>query len=314
LKHLRTPQENAFVRIDTGVREGDQVSIHYDPMIAKLIVWDNDRAGAVRRLANALSGYQVVGVTTNLEFLASLVRHPAFGAGDLDTGFIERHRDALFPENVPASDHILALACLDVLLRRSAEAEQAAALSEDKWSPWHQTNGWQMNLDNHHVIEFRDNDTSISITAHYRPGSYLLDLPGGSLTVRGCLDENGDLLADLNGLRCKATVVRHLDDLVIVAQGRSHRLTLHDPLAHVGEQEDAGGRLTAPMPGKIVAVLVEQGAIIVKGTPLVIMEAMKMEHTIAAPRDGLVEEIYFAAGAVVNEGAELLSFAAEDSK
>ncbi|BCS52767.1 acetyl/propionyl/methylcrotonyl-CoA carboxylase subunit alpha [Geobacter sp. SVR] len=311
LGHLRTPQENAHVRIDTGVRAGDEVSIHYDPMIAKLIVWDTDRTGALRRLATALAEYQVVGVTTNVAFLATLAGHPAFAAGDLDTGFIERHRTALFPRISPATDQVLALACLDVLLRRTREAQQAAAASPDPWSPWHLTSGWRMNVDNHHVLVFRDNGTDISIIAHYRPSGYLLELPGGEQMASGSLDHNGDILADLNGARCRATVVRHNDDLVIVIQGRSHRLTLHDPLAHVGEQEDQGGRLTAPMPGKIVAVLVEPGARVAKGTPLVILEAMKMEHTIAAPRDGLVSEIHFSVGAVVNEGAELLAFAAD---
>ncbi len=314
LKHLRTPLENTHVRIDTGVRAGDEVSIHYDPMIAKLIVWDTDRSGALRRLAAALGDYQVVGVTTNIEFLASLASHPAFAAADLDTGFIERHRTVLFPETRPASDQQLALASLYVLLKRSREAQQAALLSIDPWSPWHQTNGWRMNGDNHHQLLFRDADLDLSITAHYRPDGYLLELPGGSLKVRGTLDDNGDLLADLDGSRCKATVVRHGEDLVIVIQGRSHRLTLFDPLAHVNEQEVAGGRLTAPMPGKIVAVLVAPGEQIVKGTPLMIMEAMKMEHTIAAPRDGVVESIHFSVGSVVSEGAELLAFAIEEAE
>jgi len=314
LKHLRMPAENTHVRIDTGVRAGDEVSIHYDPMIAKLIVWDTDRSGALRRLAAALAEYQVVGVTTNIEFLASLARHPAFANADLDTGFIEQHRTVLFPETRPATDQVLALASLYVLLKRSQEAAQAAALSADPWSPWHQTGGWRMNVDNHHQLLFRDDDADLSITAHYRADGYLLELPGGDLKVRGSLEENGDLLADLNGSRCKATVVCHGDDLVIIIQGHSHRLTLHDPLAHAGEQEVVGGRLTAPMPGKIVAVLVEVGVRIAKGTPLMIMEAMKMEHTIAAPRDGLVASINYSVGSVVNEGAELLEFAVDEEQ
>jgi 3-methylcrotonyl-CoA carboxylase alpha subunit len=313
LTHLRTPLESAHVRIDSGVRQGDGVSIHYDPMIAKLIVWDATRAGALRRLRSALAEYQVVGVTTNVEFLAAVAAHPAFAAGDLDTGFIERHRAVLFPETTPASDQVLALACLDVLLRRSAEAEQAAAASCDRWSPWHLTTGWQMNGDNHHLLTFRDGESAVRVTAHYRPAGYLLELPGGELQVRGKLSDDGDLLADLGGARIKATVVRHGDELTIVTHGRSNRLTLHDPLAHAGEQEVEGGRLTAPMPGKIVALLVEPGAVVERGTPLVILEAMKMEHTITAPREGVVAEIHFAVGAVVDEGVELLAFAAGEA-
>ncbi|TWJ18300.1 3-methylcrotonoyl-CoA carboxylase, alpha subunit [Geobacter argillaceus] len=311
LTHLRTPQESAHVRIDTGVRQGDGVSIHYDPMIAKLIVWDATRAGALRRLRAALAEYQVVGVTTNIGFLAAVASHPAFAAGDLDTGFIERHRAALFPEAVPATDQVLALACLDVLLCRAAEAERAAAGSGDRWSPWHLTTGWQMNSDSHQVLTFGDNESAVCVTAHYRPSGYLLDLPGGQLLARGRLDGD-DLLADLGGARIRATVVRHGCDLTIVTHGGSHRLTLHDPLAHAGEEEVEGGRLTAPMPGKIVALLVEPGTRVERGAPLVILEAMKMEHTITAPRDGVVAEIHFAAGAVVNEGAELLAFASDE--
>jgi 3-methylcrotonyl-CoA carboxylase alpha subunit len=253
----------------------------------------------------------VVGVTTNIEFLAAVAAHPAFAAGDLDTGFIERHRAVLIPETAPASDQVLALACLDVLLRRSLEAEKAASASCDRWSPWHLTTGWQMNGDNHHVLTLRDSDSAACVTAHYRADGYLLDLPGGSLLVRGKLDDGGNLLADLGGARVTAAVIRHGNDLTIITNGSSHRLTLHDPLAHAGEQEVEGGRLTAPMPGKIVALLVEPGTVVERGTPLVIMEAMKMEHTISAPRNGVVAEIHFAVGAVVNEGAELLAFAAE---
>jgi 3-methylcrotonyl-CoA carboxylase alpha subunit len=217
----------------------------------------------------------------------------------------------LFPETTAVTDRILALASLQVLLRRSAEAEQMAAASPDRWSPWNLTSGWQMNTDNHHVLTLQDGDSSVCVTAHYRRDGYLLDLPGGQLLVRGRLDDDGTLLADLAGTRISATVVCHGDDLTIITKGCSHRLTLHDPLAHAGEQEVEGGRLTAPMPGKIIALLVQAGATVEKGTPLVIMEAMKMEHTITAPRDGMIGEIHFPVGAVVNEGAELLAFAPE---
>jgi 3-methylcrotonyl-CoA carboxylase alpha subunit len=283
-------------------------------MIAKLIVWDATRAGALRRLRAALADFQVVGVTTNIGFLASVAAHPAFAAGELDTGFIERHRAALFPETPPVSDRVLALATLHVLLRRSDEAEKAAAASSDRWSPWNLTTGWQLNSDNHHVLTLRDGDSAVCVTAHYLADGYLLDLPGGQLQVCGRLDEEGNLLADLGGARITAVVVCHGNDLTVITGGSSHRLTLHDPLAHAGEQEVECGRLTAPMPGKIVALLVQAGAVVERGAPLIILEAMKMEHTITAPRDGVISDIYYAVGAVVNEGAELLAFAADAEK
>ncbi len=315
LRHLRTPSENAHVRIDSGVREGDEVSIHYDPMIAKLVVWDSDRSSAVRRLRQALSEFQVVGVTTNTLFLGSVAAHPAFAAGEIDTGFIERNRSALFPEFAPASDRMLALASLDLMLEMEAEAVQRACSSADRYSPWHQTNGWRLNFDNHHELHFIDGERIVTVVVHYRSGGYMLDLPGGSsMFVRGEKEFGGDILADLGGMRVKATVVRSGNTLTILDQGKSHLLTRHDPGAAGDEDEVAAGRLTAPMPGKVVAIMVETGVRVGRGTPLLIMEAMKMEHTINAPCDGAVAEYHFEVGAVVNEGAELLDFTAEADK
>jgi 3-methylcrotonyl-CoA carboxylase alpha subunit len=314
LRHMRTPQENANVRIDSGVRQGDEVSIHYDPMIAKLVVWDSDRISAIRRLRQALAEFQVVGVTTNTLFLGSVAAHPAFIAGEIDTSFIERHRTALFPEVAPASGRILALASLDLMLEQEVEAEQRAHSSVDPYSPWHQSNGWRLNFDNHHELHFIDGEQTVTVVVHYRQGGYILDLPGASLFVRGERSAEGDLLADLGGMRVKATVVRHGNCLTILDQGKSHLLTRHNPSAAGDEDEAAAGRLTAPMPGKVVAIMVEVGARVVRGTPLIIMEAMKMEHTINAPCDGAVAEFHFEVGAVVNEGAELLNFTADVEK
>ena len=314
LRHMRTPQENAHVRIDSGVFQGDEVSIHYDPMLAKLVVWDSDRISAIRRLRQALAEFQVVGVTTNTLFLGSVAAHPAFAAGEVDTSFIERHRSALFPEGSPASDRILALASLDLMLEQEFEAKQRGNSSVDPYSPWHQSNGWRLNFDNHHELHFIDGEQTITVVVHYRQGGYLLDLPGDNLFVRGERSAEGDLLADLGGMRVKATVVRHGISLTILDQGKSHLLTRHNPCAAGDEDEAAAGRLTAPMPGKVVAIMVEVGARVVRGTPLLIMEAMKMEHTINAPCDGAVAEFHFEVGAVVNEGAELLNFTADVEK
>jgi 3-methylcrotonyl-CoA carboxylase alpha subunit len=311
LRHLRTPVESAHVRIDSGVRQGDEVSIHYDPMIAKLIVWDRDRTSAIRRMRTALADFQIAGVTTNTGFLANVVAHPAFAAGEIDTGFIERNRDGLFPEAAPASDRTLALAALELMLTRSADAESRARTSLDPYSPWHQAAGWRLNSDNYHQLHFMDGETVVAVTAHYRPNGYQLDLPGGSMTVRGEHDSTGALLADLDGRRITATVIRNGAALTILDQGKSHQLTIHSLHAVGGQDEAAAGRLTAPMPGKIVALVAVAGVRIERGTPLLIMEAMKMEHTICAPCDGTVAEFHFPVGATVNEGAELLVFTAE---
>jgi 3-methylcrotonyl-CoA carboxylase alpha subunit len=312
LAHLRPPSGSANVRIDTGVRQGDEVSIHYDPMIAKLIVWDTDRAGALRRLRKALSDYHVVGVTTNIGFLERIAAHPAFAEADLDTAFIERHRAELFPDTCQASDRTFALAALDVLLRRAEEAAAAAKESGDPFSPWHGTSGWRLNFDNHHYLHFVDGERTVTVTVHYRPDGWLLELPGGTLDARGKRDAAGDLFADLGGIREKATVVRNGNTLTVMEQGESHILAFHDPYALTGEEEGTVGSLVAPMPGKVVAVLVAQGDKVKRGAPLVILEAMKMEYTVAAPRDGVVSRVNFPVGGSVREGEELLSLDAEE--
>jgi 3-methylcrotonyl-CoA carboxylase alpha subunit len=312
LRHLRTPEENTHVRIDTGVRQADEVSMHYDPMIAKLIVWDTDRTAALRRLRQALADFQVVGVTTNIDFLSAVAAHSAFAEADLDTGFIDKHSGELFPDSDPVSDKVLAMFCLDVLLRRSEEATRAAVASNDPYSPWNLTSGWRPNGDNFHELTFLDGEETVTVTAHYRADGYMLDLPGGPQPVRGEHDAAGDLCADLDGVRLKATVIRHGDDMILMNQGQSHRLTLQDPYALAGEQEEGGGKLTAPMPGKVIAVMTEVGAEVEKGTPLVILEAMKMEHTITAPMDGTIAQINYPVGAQVDDGSELLVFEAAE--
>ncbi len=317
LHHLRFPAESAHVRVDTGVRAGDAVTIHYDPMIAKLIVWDHDRPAALRRLRTALADCEVAGLATNLTFLGSVAAHPAYAEAELDTGFIGRHRAELVPEHRPADDRTLALAALAVLLDRAAEAEAAARGSSDPYSPWHMVNGWRLNDYAHHVLRFRDpvapSAREVAVTAHFRRNGFVFDLPGGALAVRGDRLDTTRIAAGLGGARLEATVVRRGDELTILQSGRAHRLVLHRPLA---EAERAGddGRLTAPMPGKIVAVKVTSGAKVKRGASLLVLEAMKMEHTISAPADGIVAAVRYRVGDQVEEGAALIEFKPEATR
>ncbi len=312
LSHLRLPAEGPHVRIDSGVRQGDEVSVYYDPMLAKLIVWDQDRPAALRRLQTALAACEIAGVTTNIGFLATLAAHPAFAAGEVDTGFIARHHDDLFPGERPASDRTLALAALFVLLRRAAEARATAAASNDPWSPWHRSDGWRMNADNHHSLTFFDGAREVSITAHYRSDGFLFELPGGVLTAKGELEADGSLCVELGGHRCRATVLRRGTELSVLADGRGQVLRLFDAGEQLGEPAGGGGRLTAPMPGKVIAIMVEVGTRVERGTPLLILEAMKMEHTLKAPAAGVVTAIPYPVGEMVSEGAELLTVEVEE--
>lgn len=308
LSRLRLGKTGPHVRIDTGVREGDQVSMHYDPMVAKLIVWDGDRSRALRRLRTALAGCQIAGVNSNTAFLTGVAAHPAFMDGDLDTGFIERHGADLIPEAGGASDRVLALAALDQVLRRAANASRAAQASDDPHSPWAQVNGWVMNDDAHELLKFTDGDEETVVTVHYRPKGYLIDVPGGTIAAQGEIDGEGNLVADMDGARSIAAVVQEGQTITVMSHGSAHRLALHDPL-DVGDMDDASsGAIIAPMFGKIIQVMTKPGDMVEKDMPLVILEAMKMEHTLCAPEDGVVAEVNVEVGEQVDDGAVLVAF------
>ena len=311
IQRLRQPAGNAHVRVDTGVREGDEIGVHYDPMIAKLIVWDVDRDAAVRRMRSALADYQIVGLTTNVAFLMAVVAHRAFAKahqepGLLDTGLIARYRRELLPDAQPASDETLALAVLSELTRIDAQARAEAQAAEDRWSPWSLADGWRPNEDNYHVFAFRDGEREIAVTAHYRSGGYELELPGKTVAARAEPEADGRLVADLGGARLHGTVVRGGRQITVFTAGASHRLELKE--FETVADEEAGGTLTAPMPGSVVEVLVGEGQRVDKGVAMMIIEAMKMEHTIAAPAPGVVAQVLFRKGDQVKEGELLFRF------
>ncbi|HLK49869.1 MAG TPA: acetyl/propionyl/methylcrotonyl-CoA carboxylase subunit alpha [Bryobacteraceae bacterium] len=304
LVHLKAPRQSANVRVDSGVRAGDDISIHYDPMIAKLIVWDVDRITAVQRLQRALAEYEVAGVATNLAFLGRIAAHPAYAAGDLDTGFIPRHAPELLPAAAPASPEVLAAAILRVFADQRREAE-GRATPNDPWSPWNSQGAWRMNGSGYQDLAFRDGESKITLRVYpQRNGDLQTELAG---KVRNIRSSDAELWVD--GIKTQATVVRRGDLLTVIAGGISHELHLIDAFAGGGPEEQSTGSLTAPMPGRITQVLTEPGAEVRRGSALVVLEAMKMEYTITAPADGRIEKIHYGPGDVVNEGAELIGFA-----
>ncbi|MBZ5575009.1 MAG: acetyl/propionyl/methylcrotonyl-CoA carboxylase subunit alpha [Acidobacteriia bacterium] len=307
LLHVRPPLAGEHVRVDTGVRSGDLISIHYDPMIAKLIVWGEDRAAAVQRLRRALADYEIAGVTTNLAFLAQVAAHPAYAAAKVDTGFIPRHAAELSPTALPVSREVLAAAVLSVLADERRSVEERAAASNDPWSPWNQLTAWRMNSAGYLDLAFREGETVIAVRVYpQRDGSFRSDLPGGSATLSAA---DGGVRID--GVKTRATVVRHAGEFTVILDGVNRVLHLVDPLAPKGAEEEATGSLTAPMPGRIIQVLTRAGAEVKRGAGLLILEAMKMEYTITAPTDGVIKEVRYAPGDVVDEGAELIVFTSE---
>jgi 3-methylcrotonyl-CoA carboxylase alpha subunit len=295
------PGTPAAIRIDSGVREGDAISPFYDPMIAKLIVWGSDRDEALAHMTQALSEYQIVGLSTNVAFLKRLVESQPFSQADLDTGLIERHHAALFPSAPPAPLPVLALAAASLL----TSEQSAGAAAND---PWANASGWRMNSTLLRQLDFADEANAYPFIVAYHDTGWSIQ-QGAAASGMTLIERSGQhLVIKLDGAAVRGTVVRAGDMFHVFTGGAHYPLNYNDPLAHAGEAEAEGGRLTAPMPGKIVAVLVEKGKTVEKGEPLLIMEAMKMEHTIAAPANGTVEDLLYAVGDQVTEGAQLLAF------
>jgi 3-methylcrotonyl-CoA carboxylase alpha subunit len=310
LTHLAPPSETLNVRIDTGVEQDDEITPHYDPMIAKLIVWDENRERALARMLQALADYRIVGVTNNVGFLARLVACPSFARADLDTGLIEREHDFLFPDatTVQVPRDAWLLAALAELLRDRNYGRAHAAASGDPHSPWHLRDGWRANGAARREILLRADGCEQRVVAAYRGDGFLLELDGQSSVAAGVLSGQGALRADLDGRRLNVTVVAAGEKRHVFCDGMSFIFAAIDPLFHAGEGGGAEGGLTAPMPGKVIALLAEPGVQVEKGAPLIVLEAMKMEHTLVAPVAGAVKAFCFAVGEQVADGAELLEF------
>ena len=291
LTHLHWPDG---VRIDSGVREGDTVSMHYDPMLAKIIATGADRAEAIGRLYRALSETEVTGVATNRKFLQAIIGHPAFARGEVDTGFIPRHAADLKAKGGNRTV-LTALAALAVLRKAEQENRQVVD-AHDPWSPWGRSPGWRLNRDAYVDVSLDE----AKVRAHYRPDGFVLDLPEGSVRVSG---DCGAARIDDRSLSFRA--VFGANQVTIFALGDEASFALPDPLAMGGKDAEAG-KLVSPMPGAVTKLFVTLGQIVEKGAPLIVIEAMKMEHTITAPKKGKVAKLPFAVGDLVGDAAELL--------
>ena len=311
LVHLVPPAESNHVRIDTGVEQGDEITPHYDPMIAKLIVWDRDREQALARMRQALAQYRVAGVANNVEFLSRLVTTRAFADADLDTALIEREHASLFPEKAAVPDEVWLLATLAELQREARQARKAAAAAPDPDSPWRALDGWRLNGSASRHITLRRGDVLQAVGVEVVPGGHRLALGAQRVFVRGSAGPNGQLHAQLGERRVNATVVITDERRHVFFEGRAWPLSLVDTLHVGGAGEEAEGGLKAPMPGKVIALVAAVGATVEKGAPLLVLEAMKMEHTIHAPKKGVVKSFRYAPGDQVSDGAELVEFEVE---
>ncbi|MDX2480319.1 MAG: acetyl/propionyl/methylcrotonyl-CoA carboxylase subunit alpha [Desulfuromusa sp.] len=310
LTFLQPPEESEHVRVDTGVLQGDEVSVYYDPMIAKLIVWDEDRNKALRRLTKALAEYHISGMTTNIAFLYNLARSEPFKQAEINTGFIEKHIDLVFNKNKLDISQSIALAALYLILKQAQKAEEASH-SPEPWSPWNKTDGWRLNESwiNRFQIFIQDQQYPVAVEQLGRGGGIRYVIRSGDSTIQaqGKIVAN-ELHADIEGHRMRASVSENNTTYNLYTQEKAIQFSLIE--ADLGD-EDAGegaGALEAPMNGTIVDIVATLEATVKKGDALLIMEAMKMEHTIRAPDNGQVIEFYYQIGDLVSGGAEMLKF------
>ena len=308
--YLHQPAETAHVRVDTGVREGDAITPFYDSMIAKLIVWDVDRAAALRRMSSALGSYALVGPRTNLDLLRAVVAHPEFALGGVDTGFIPQHPEVLAPADDASGQAVWAAAVL-AFLPRSAPIAPA-----DPYSPWALPDGWRVNGVARFILELEHaGSAAVRVQAVAQGLDWRIDLPSGAVTARlEAAGDAGDWILHIDGARQALHVAASGDVVTIIRHGRNHVFARIDRLAPPEGEISHEARLVAPMPSRIVAVFVEAGANVTRGEKLLILESMKVETTVNAPHDGLIEAVHVKPDELVGEGAKLITFAEKDEQ
>jgi 3-methylcrotonyl-CoA carboxylase alpha subunit len=298
---LRWPATGESVRIDTGVREGDEVGIHYDPMLAKIIAQGSDRADAVRMLRHALSECQVAGVTTNIALLQAILAEPDFSKGEIHTGFIAAHAATLASPAAPSSEtQLYAAAAVAWLGQPRAGAGSSGAIG-----PWSERDGWQANLPARATLQFAAHGEAILVELSGVANGWQVTIGSQRLDVQARWIDDDTVEARVDGESLRIVLVEEGERLYVIHPGGTLALEFHDPARAAGRERHAGG-LVSPMPGQVLQILVAPGANVRRGQPLVIVEAMKMEHTVLAPADGVVEEVCFSAGDRVSEGAQLL--------
>lgn len=305
LWHFSGPEASHFcftaggVRLDTGVTQGDVVSPFYDSMLAKLIVWGADRDEALAKLDKALSEMQVVGVANNVAFLRDVVQSASFSQGDLDTDLITRERDNLFKTQTLSEDLAVA-GVMGMVLRQEVDAMGS--------NPWQAVDGWQVVGAPPRPFQLQgawgDEVRALDVVLYSTPQRVRIADTDHAFEWRA---HPRGVSVCLNGVWTDLSVVASAGQYHVFSRAGHAVLQRVDPLAGSAQAADALGGLNTPMPGKLIRMDVAVGDTVAKGQVLAVMEAMKMEHSIASPRDGVVSEVFYAVGDQVAEGQALLT-------
>jgi 3-methylcrotonyl-CoA carboxylase alpha subunit len=310
LLHLRMPENGPHVRVDSGVVEGDTVSVYYDPMIAKLAVWDEDRERAVRRLRRAVEAFEVAGLPTNLGLISRVAAHPGFAAGDVHTAFLPQYAGELVAVDTEKQRELMILACVGLLEQRKAQEPS----HDDPYSPWNDTRAFRINADGRDVLRVKRGEEELTIGVRFARARTFLVLPDGELELEDATLSHGRVSCVVRGRRLTGAFSAHGGRVFAMAHGLTLELGTLRARDDDDESEGSAGAVKAPMPGKVIAVLVQKGQAVSRGQALLRLEAMKMEHTLAASIDGEVEALSVRAGDQVDEGSTLLVLRAREEK
>jgi 3-methylcrotonyl-CoA carboxylase alpha subunit len=301
LVRLRLPAEGEHVRVDAGVAEGGEVSMFYDPMIAKVIAWNRTREAALGTLADALETAEVAGVRTNLGFLVATLRHPAMIEGQVDTGFIDRYKDALVAVPESLGEDALRLAVVHLLLE--------PARGRVARSPWDALDGWRLGGQRQkQVLRLRFAGKDRVVTVEHGAAGWRLVDGDRSVEATARIVDGDRIEAVVDGRRVTGSVVASRFQLAVLLRGVNFTVEVHDPLGGADAGDAGGNDVRSPMPGKVSQILVKEGDRVRKGQALAVLEAMKMEHTLSSPGDHTIKAVAFKAGDQVNEGVVIVSF------
>jgi 3-methylcrotonyl-CoA carboxylase alpha subunit len=286
------------LRIDAGYREGDAVSPNYDAMLAKVIAWAPTRDAAINRLNRGLEETDIRGIVTNTPFLSALVTHPDVRANTIDTGFIERELKVLTPDSAAPGDLELCAAVAAIV----ASEEQAARAAGT--SPW-LTAGWMPVGRRQRVFKFKYGSDEQRVTLNYGSGPATISIGTRELGFEAATADDGHFDLTLDGAR--SHIVSVIEGHELYLRTRHGRFDIHwvDPFGGEDEEQVGEDKIVAPLPGTVVALLAEEGAILEKGAAILTLEVMKMEQTLRAPFAGVLKRIKCKVGDIVGEGVEL---------
>lgn len=319
LLHLSTPNEEINTRIETGVRQGDEVSAHYDPMIAKLVVWGEDRSAALKKLRYCLRQYNIVGLNTNIDFLLSLSGHPEFEAGNVHTSFIQQHYNELFPAPKAPGGDVVCQAVLGLLLQERLHTQQFLSRSHDMFSPFGSSNGNRLNVlySRNLTLQLGQKKMVVAVT-YTADGVYSMEIDGQVYQVSGELQQEGAatyLHCCVNGVLSRPKLVILDNTVHLFSMEGSAEVSVPLPKFLAGvSSSSAQDSAVAPMTGTIEKVLVKAGDAVQKGDPLMVMIAMKMEHTIRAPKAGVIKKVLFKEGSQAKRHAALVEMLEEQQE